>query len=166
MRFNSLTGLVEDMWNNQKEYTLTETKQISLLPSKKFRINGRSFKRISTFFVKSPLIFQPPKKNKPSKNLSFPLLKTCCSREAEPFCCQNSTLSLQKIIDFMKKYPYLLVVLEGHTDIDGPQASNYSLSQRRVTVIQEYLLSAGLSKEPHPHQSIWRKQTSLSRTRR
>ena len=52
---------------------------------------------------------------------------------------------LDKLADFMAKYPDRSVVIEGHTDSVGSAASNEALSQRRADAVKAYLTTKGVS---------------------
>lgn len=47
---------------------------------------------------------------------------------------------VQKVADFMKKYPETEVTIEGHTDSVGKEAANIKLSQARADAIAELLI--------------------------
>lgn len=48
---------------------------------------------------------------------------------------------IQKVADFMKKYPDTTVVVEGHTDSVGNEAFNQRLSENRANAVREVLVS-------------------------
>ncbi|MBX2808622.1 MAG: OmpA family protein [Cellvibrionaceae bacterium] len=53
---------------------------------------------------------------------------------------------LLDIIDFMTQHPLTRVIIEGHTDSDGPEAYNVQLSERRARAVAELLINTyGLS---------------------
>ena len=54
---------------------------------------------------------------------------------------------LDKVVTALKFNPNYRVVIEGHTDNEGDAAYNYMLSQRRASVIQNYLMSKGIPSE-------------------
>jgi OOP family OmpA-OmpF porin len=47
---------------------------------------------------------------------------------------------IQKVADFMTKYPAATAVIEGHTDSIGKAAANVKLSQRRADAIKKILV--------------------------
>lgn len=47
---------------------------------------------------------------------------------------------IKKVADFMKKYPTVTAVIEGHTDNVGKVAANVKLSQRRADAIKKILV--------------------------
>lgn len=52
---------------------------------------------------------------------------------------------LQAITTILKEYPESSFTLEGHTDSDGPKASNQLLSERRANAVRDYLITNGVS---------------------
>lgn len=55
--------------------------------------------------------------------------------------------SLEKVADFMKRYPDRKLVVEGFTDSTGSEAHNDELSQRRATAVGEVIVAAGIDPE-------------------
>lgn len=47
---------------------------------------------------------------------------------------------IEKVADFMKKYPETTAVIEGHTDSKGAYAYNMKLSERRAEAVMKYLI--------------------------
>jgi peptidoglycan-associated lipoprotein len=52
--------------------------------------------------------------------------------------------ALQKTADFLKAYPNVRVVIEGHCDDRGSTEYNLALGQRRANAVKEYLVSLGV----------------------
>ena len=52
--------------------------------------------------------------------------------------------NLRKLVTSLDKYPGTNVVLVGHTDADGADAYNQTLSERRATAAADYLVSQGV----------------------
>lgn len=52
---------------------------------------------------------------------------------------------LNKLVAFLGKYPDRTVVIEGHTDSVGSDATNQVLSQRRADAVRAYLLAQGVA---------------------
>lgn len=48
---------------------------------------------------------------------------------------------IQKVVDFMRQYPQVSAVLEGHTDSRGSTAYNQRLSEQRANAVRDYLVS-------------------------
>ncbi|MCD6061194.1 MAG: OmpA family protein, partial [Moraxellaceae bacterium] len=55
-----------------------------------------------------------------------------------------STAEIQKIVDFMQKYPTVNVTIEGHTDNRGNPAKNKQLSQKRADAVKAAVVAAGV----------------------
>ena len=56
---------------------------------------------------------------------------------------ESSYPELARIIDLMKEYPSMEVLLEGHTDNQGDFTLNVELAQKRVDAVKEYLVKTG-----------------------
>jgi outer membrane protein OmpA-like peptidoglycan-associated protein len=52
--------------------------------------------------------------------------------------------NLYPLVTFLQKYPERRVVIEGHTDSVGSDASNLDLSQRRADAVRDFLLQNGV----------------------
>lgn len=57
----------------------------------------------------------------------------------------NSAINLEKLINFLKAYPDRTLLIEGHTDNVGSNASNMLLSQARADSVRLYLLAKGIN---------------------
>lgn len=53
--------------------------------------------------------------------------------------------NLNKLADFLKTYPAAKVMVHGHTDIQGDDAYNKELSQKRAASVKKYLSEKGVS---------------------
>ncbi len=58
---------------------------------------------------------------------------------------EASTVTLDKLADIFKEYPKSNILVEGHTDSDGSDAHNMSLSHRRAQAVTTYLMAKGIS---------------------
>ena len=53
---------------------------------------------------------------------------------------------IRRVVEFLRQYPTAHAVIEGHTDSQGPEAYNQSLSERRAKSVMDYLIEqAGVS---------------------
>jgi OOP family OmpA-OmpF porin len=52
---------------------------------------------------------------------------------------------LNALADFLKKYPFLVVYVDGHTDKTGTDAHNDTLSERRAASVKTYLVDKGIN---------------------
>lgn len=57
----------------------------------------------------------------------------------------ESSIELNKLVDFLKKNPTLKIEIGGHTDTRGDEKANMLLSQNRATSVMEYLISKGIA---------------------
>jgi outer membrane protein OmpA-like peptidoglycan-associated protein len=53
--------------------------------------------------------------------------------------------NVQKLADFLKKYPQQKVLIEGYTDSRGSDSHNQALSERRASAVQQALTGMGIS---------------------
>lgn len=51
---------------------------------------------------------------------------------------------IQKVVDFMKKYPNVNVTIEGYTDNRGGTQKNKKLSQKRADAVKDALIAGGI----------------------
>lgn len=59
----------------------------------------------------------------------------------------GAMLTIDKLVEFLNKYPNRNVVIEGHTDSVGSEAYNLGLSQKRADAVRTALLSKGISSQ-------------------
>lgn len=59
----------------------------------------------------------------------------------------NGTRSVQKLADFLNKYPQHKVLIEGYTDSVGSEELNQKLSERRANTVREILTGMGIDAE-------------------
>lgn len=59
---------------------------------------------------------------------------------------KDATLTLNVLVDLMKKYPSMEVEVSAHTDARGPDEYNLSLSKQRAASTLEYLVSQGVER--------------------
>lgn len=57
---------------------------------------------------------------------------------------KNSFKDVDNLINVMKQYPELSVVIEGHTDDVGSDAYNKKLSQKRADAVKKYMVDKGV----------------------
>jgi outer membrane protein OmpA-like peptidoglycan-associated protein len=70
------------------------------------------------------------------KNVNF------ATAQSEPLA--ESYIELDNLVQMLLQNPTLEVAIHGHTDNVGSASSNLSLSERRATAIQNYLISKGI----------------------
>lgn len=59
----------------------------------------------------------------------------------------GATSNLNKLVEFLNKYPDRKVQIEGHTDNVGSLDSNQGLSQRRAESVKSYLVQQGIGSQ-------------------
>lgn len=59
----------------------------------------------------------------------------------------ESIIELQKLIEFLKQNPTLVIEIEGHTDNVGSAEMNQKLSESRAEEVYKYLINQGIYKE-------------------
>ena len=57
----------------------------------------------------------------------------------------NSKLALDKLEKVFEEYPETDILIEGHTDDVGSDASNFKLSEKRSRAVSQYLTSRGIA---------------------
>ena len=57
----------------------------------------------------------------------------------------SGRILLDKVVDIAKQFKNHSIVIEGHTDDRGDDASNQSLSQARANAVQDYFLQRALA---------------------
>jgi outer membrane protein OmpA-like peptidoglycan-associated protein len=57
----------------------------------------------------------------------------------------GAMFTIDKLVEFLNKYPNRNVIIEGHTDSIGSETYNLGLSQRRADAVRTALLSKGIS---------------------
>lgn len=60
---------------------------------------------------------------------------------------QKSFVELDKLVEFLNKNPQLKIELRGHTDNEGDDLHNMTLSDNRANAVMKYLISKGIAKE-------------------
>jgi len=71
------------------------------------------------------------------KNIYFDYSKASLKKE--------SFVELEKVVTFLNENPTVEIEIQGHTDSDGPDAANLSLSQNRSQSVVNYIISQGIS---------------------
>lgn len=59
----------------------------------------------------------------------------------------ESTLSLNKVVDVLQQHPEMNIEINAHTDTRGSDKYNYSLSEKRAASARAYLISKGISSD-------------------
>lgn len=56
----------------------------------------------------------------------------------------QAAFELDKLVELMKKYPNMIIKVEGHTDTQGAEDYNMELSQKRTQATVQYVISQGI----------------------
>jgi outer membrane protein OmpA-like peptidoglycan-associated protein len=67
--------------------------------------------------------------------------------QGKPVLINTSYPELNRLVEIMNENPQMEIELRGHTDNAGDAAKNMTLSQERVRVVKEYLVSKGISEK-------------------
>lgn len=81
----------------------------------------------------------PPVTIKVPRNVHFALDKS--------FISETSGEVLDRIVEVLQKYPFIVVELQGHTDPRASNAYNLALGKRRSLSVRNYLLRKGIAPE-------------------
>ncbi|MCP4521650.1 MAG: OmpA family protein [Cytophagales bacterium] len=84
------------------------------------------------------------------KNIEFDVNKAVLRPTSFP--------SLDSLVRIMKDIPEIVVEIQGHTDSDGSDAANLSLSQRRAQSVVNYLVQHGISAKQFKAQGYGERQ--------
>ena len=123
-----------------KQYALTVNKKTYTFYSKNFSFGDDGTPKDKVFLMNVPMI---PITNTtittPLKNVFFDTDKS--DLKAKSF------VELNKLVDFLNANATIKIELHGHTDNEGDDAHNLTLSDDRAKSVMNYLISKGISKE-------------------
>ncbi|SEF60290.1 OmpA family protein [Flavobacterium urumqiense] len=77
------------------------------------------------------------KLNEYSRTILFDSGKSTFKKQTYP--------TLQSITSILKEYPYSRFLVEGHTDSDGSNEMNQTLSENRAAAVKNYLIENGIA---------------------
>lgn len=99
----------------------------------------KGLKRSQTLFVELELGMQDPcGKNITLNNIYYDLDKYFIREEAKP--------DLDRVVEFMKNNPDVMIELSSHTDCRASDSYNQTLSQNRANAAVDYIVSQGASR--------------------
>ncbi|MBD2453992.1 OmpA family protein [Nostoc sp. FACHB-87] len=78
------------------------------------------------------------------------------------FISQESTKVLNQVAQVLQQYPFIVIEIEGHTDIRASDAYNLDLGKRRAMSARNYLLKQGIAAERMTIRSRGEKQRRTS----
>ena len=96
-------------------------------------------RRIEEDFLPEVGVAPTPIRLKVPRNIHFALDKSYIS--------PASSVILDQIAEVLKKYPFIVIELEGHTDIRASDEYNIALGRRRSLAARNYLLRQGVEPE-------------------
>jgi outer membrane protein OmpA-like peptidoglycan-associated protein len=89
-----------------------------------------------------PFIIEVPLK-KPDKDIEIKLSNVFF--DTDKFDIKDeSKLELDKLVNLLKKFPFMKIEIGGHTDNTGDKTKNKTLSQNRAKSVKDYLISKGI----------------------
>jgi len=56
----------------------------------------------------------------------------------------NAIETLKKQVDWLKRYRYINIIVEGHCDERGTREFNLALGARRANIVRDYLVNSGI----------------------
>lgn len=118
-----------------KDYALNVSKNGYLFHSENFSL--KESKTVNEPFVKN-VELTPIAKDKPV------VLRNVFFATASSVLKPESTVELDKLVDFLKKNPSIKIEISGHTDNVGSKESNLKLSDDRSKSVSNYLISKGI----------------------
>ena len=71
---------------------------------------------------------------------------------------------LAQVVEMMEQHPDLRLEVQGHTDADGSDATNQSLSERRAAAVAAYLAGQGIDRERMTTVGFGESQPAASNT--
>lgn len=123
-----------------KQYALSVNKKGYTFYSKNFSFDDDGSPKDKVFILKVPMV--PITTTTPVatvlKNVFFDTDKF----DLKP----KSYVELNKLVDFLTQNPTLKIELHGHTDNEGDDAHNMTLSDNRAKSVMNYLISKGIDK--------------------
>lgn len=120
-----------------KNYALHVSKDGYLFYSEKFELNTGSFDK--PFAMDVPLVPVKPGVDVVLNNIFFDVDKY--------ELLATSSAELVKLVDFLVNNPKLKIELSGHTDNQGSEDHNQTLSLNRANSVKDYLVSKGIVSE-------------------
>ncbi|MDP2175225.1 MAG: OmpA family protein [Bacteroidota bacterium] len=89
-----------------------------------------------------PFLIEVPLK-KPDKDIEIKLSNVFFDTDKFDIKAE-SMLELDKLVNLLKKFPFMKIEIGGHTDNSGDKTKNKTLSQNRAKSVKDYLISKGV----------------------
>lgn len=132
---DATTGEFTVVLQSNKDYMLTVDQENYLFYSANFSLTQTTAEK--PYYIEIPL-----KKPKVGETV---VLRNIFYETAKYALLDPSKSELDKLVDFMKKYPKISIEIGGHTDNVGSKTSNQVLSENRAKTVRDYLVSKGIS---------------------
>lgn len=130
---NSNTGQYLAVLQTGRNYSVSVERDDYIFSSDNFRIPANSaFMEIVKDFSLTPISIGA---KVVVKNIFFDSNRSTLRPE--------SKLEMKRTIDFLKKYPNMVIEISGHTDNAGSEKLNQKLSEARAKSVKEYLVKHG-----------------------
>lgn len=88
--------------------------------------------------LKINLKLYPVKRNKPIP------LNSLFFAENSAILQKESYAELNRLVDLLKTYPKVVIRIDGHTDSDGTETHNQTLSENRAKAVYNYIIEQGI----------------------
>jgi outer membrane protein OmpA-like peptidoglycan-associated protein len=121
-----------------KRYAFNIDKEGYLFFSDNFDLTNANTDALKPFIIEAGLKLPEEGTTLVLKNIFFDVNKYVLKPE--------SRTELQRLFEFMKRFPEMKIEIGGHTDNTGNPTANQSLSENRAKAVMEYLVSLGVGK--------------------
>ncbi|HLP12740.1 MAG TPA: OmpA family protein [Flavobacteriales bacterium] len=123
-----------------KEYALSVEKKGYHSYSEHFKFGDDGVPKDKVFLLNIPMI--------PVGTADAPIVLKNVFFDVDKFdLLPKSFVELDRLVDFLTKNPDIKIELGGHTDSDGDDAHNMTLSDNRAKAVMNYVVSKGISKD-------------------
>ena len=96
---------------------------------------------VGSFFNDTTKALEIKKEMKAGEKFALPNIKF---DKGHYFIAPESTIELNRLAQFLFKYPDLVIQINGHSDNTGSKLKNFKISEQRARQVFEYLISKGV----------------------